>query len=168
VKSIADVNHDGRTDLGDQITWAFVVTNIGNVTLSGVTVNDGMLAAAGVAVSCPQTVLAPGQAMTCMSDAYTVTQADMDAGHVVNAATSTGLTPKGPKVTSNSDSTITAVMGPQAPQTRQADAAAGILAFTGVSSGLFAAGFLGLILLLLGGLFAWAARREPSAGRHRA
>jgi len=60
---------------GAVVTYTFDVVNTGDVTLSGVTVNDEIV---GLVV-CPTTTLAPGAATTCSGD-YTVTQADIDAG----------------------------------------------------------------------------------------
>src|SRR5262249_54348718 len=60
----------------------YVVTNTGNVTLLGqVTVTDDRLI-----VLCPPTSsLAPGASITCTAS-YSVTQADLDAGQIVNRA----------------------------------------------------------------------------------
>ena len=70
---------------GDTIAYTFLVTNTGNVTLTGVTVDDPLVGA----VSCPVTTLAPGASTTCTAT-YTLTQADVDAGVVDNTATATG------------------------------------------------------------------------------
>jgi len=84
-----DTNGDGLADVGETIQYSFVLTNTGNVTLNSVTVSDPK---AGP-VTCPVTTLAPGAATTCTADAlYTVTEADVVAGGVVNTATG-GATP---------------------------------------------------------------------------
>ena len=89
---MTDVNSDGRTDLGDTIRWSFQVTNSGNTTLTSVAVADPM----ANPISCPATTLAPGASTTCTSPAaYTVTQADVDAGHVDNTATASAVSPSG-------------------------------------------------------------------------
>ena len=67
--------------VGEVIHYSYVLTNTGNVTLTGVTLVDDK-----ADVSCPGTSLAPGAAMTCTAT-YTVTQADLDAGSVTNVAT---------------------------------------------------------------------------------
>jgi uncharacterized repeat protein (TIGR01451 family) len=85
-----DANGNGRADAGEKISYTFLVTNTGNVTLTHVGVTD---AKAG-SVTCPQATLAPGDSQTCATDAdYTVTQADVDSGVVHNVATAHGTPP---------------------------------------------------------------------------
>ncbi len=83
--------------VGDRITFAFTVTNTGNVTLTNVTVTDplpGLVLSGG-----PIASLAPGASdSTTFSATYELTQADLDAGQVVNRATATGTPPTGPDV----------------------------------------------------------------------
>ncbi|MEO9325656.1 GEVED domain-containing protein [Nocardioides sp. C4-1] len=99
---VNNVNGNGRVDAGDTIPYTFVVTNTGDTTLTGVVVNDPKVGT----VSCPQTTLAPGASVTCTA-LYTITQADVDLGSVVNSATATGTPPSGPPVTSLASSTTT-------------------------------------------------------------
>ena len=47
--------------VGSPVAWTYVVTNTGTETLDPVRVGDDQ----GVLVSCPQSVLAAGQSMTC-------------------------------------------------------------------------------------------------------
>ena len=75
---------------GQVITYSYLVTNNGNVFLHGVTVTDSR----GLALSCPSTSLAAGQAMTCTAR-YRTTQADVSAGPIVNIAVVQGTTPGG-------------------------------------------------------------------------
>ncbi|MGW4111205.1 DUF7507 domain-containing protein [Actinosynnema sp. NPDC004786] len=100
---VADVDANGP-DAGDTITYAFTVTNTGNVTLTGVAVDDPRVGP----VTCPSTTLAPGASTTCTAPPYPLTQADVDAGAVDNTATATGVPPTGDPVTS-SDHTTTPV-----------------------------------------------------------
>ena len=98
----------GRINAGDTIDYTFVATNRGNVTLDPVSVDDPLL---GGALDCPQTSLAPDADVTCTAT-YELTQADVDAGQVINNATATGTPPTGPTVTAE-DTTTTSI--PAAP-----------------------------------------------------
>ena len=104
---LADTDGDGTADVGEVISYTFVVTNTGNVTLDDVGVDDPSLAAP---VICPRTTLAPTESVTCTtSSTRTVTQADVDAGDpLTNRATATGTPPSGPAV-SGSDTASTPV-----------------------------------------------------------
>ncbi len=87
--------------VGDHISYTYIVTNTGNVNLSSVAVDDPTAGS----VTCPALTspgLTPGASVTCTEDiAYQVTQSDVDAGSVTNAATATGTaTIAGKKVTS--------------------------------------------------------------------
>ncbi|MEU8386364.1 hypothetical protein, partial [Streptosporangium sp. NPDC048865] len=95
------------TAAGRPITFSYVVVNTGNATLTGVEVEDTVFSGTGappVAV-CPVTTLAPGASTTCTST-YETTQADVDAGSVVNTAVASGTPPTGPAVDSD-PSTVT-------------------------------------------------------------
>ncbi len=92
------------TTVGSTIAYTFVVTNSGNVTLTTVGVTDTKVGA----ISCPTATLAPGASTTC-TKTYTLTQADVDSGHVANTATATGTPPAGAAVTST-DSTDTGIV----------------------------------------------------------
>ena len=95
--------------VGNTIAYSFVVTNTGNVTLTSVAVSDPKTAG----VTCPVTTLAPGVSTTC-SGTHTVTQADLDAGSVVNVASVVGTPPSGtPTSPMNSNQvTVPAVQPP--------------------------------------------------------
>jgi uncharacterized repeat protein (TIGR01451 family) len=93
---------------GEKITYTFTVTNTGNVTITDPQVNDtgftGSDPSGLSSVVCPTgpITLAPGQVETCTAT-YTVTQADVDAGSISNAANVIGNGPDGdpiPPVTS--------------------------------------------------------------------
>ncbi len=86
----------GRPDVGDKITYAFTVTNTGNVTLTDVTVTDPLVAVSGA----PIAALAPGATdSTTFTATYTITQADLNAGARPNTATVAGTPPTGPPIT---------------------------------------------------------------------
>lgn len=85
---------------GDQVTYSFVVTNLGTGQITDLTVADPMITNAGGTVSCPATTLDgspdadnPSQ-MTCTAT-YTVTQDDIDDRGFTNTATATGETING-------------------------------------------------------------------------
>ena len=65
----------GYGSAGDTIPYAYLVTNTGTTTESGVGVSDNKVAS----VSCPDPTLAPAASETC-TGSYTVTQADVDRG----------------------------------------------------------------------------------------
>ena len=65
---------------GQVISYQLLATNAGNVTLTNVTLSDPQLGT----LSCLQPVtLLPGETLTC-TGSYAVTQADVDAGFVLN------------------------------------------------------------------------------------
>ncbi|MFJ2535408.1 DUF7507 domain-containing protein, partial [Microbacterium maritypicum] len=84
--------------VGQEITYSFVVTNTGNVTLTDVTVDEGVFTGSGSlsAITCPAGAasLAPGLQVVCTAS-YVLTQADVDSGSVSNTATATGTPPTG-------------------------------------------------------------------------
>ena len=91
------------SEVGQEITYSFLVTNTGAVTVEDVTVNEGAFSGSGELseVTCPEEAasLAPGEDVTCTAT-YTVTQADLDSGELENTATATGTTPGGDPVDS--------------------------------------------------------------------
>ena len=106
------------TNVGDTISYQFVVTNAGNVTITNVGVTDNPVSPAGSLTSGPTCVslanptgtcsgstvasLAPGQSAT-FSATYTVTQADLDNGSVSDTATASGTAPNDSPVTGDSN-----------------------------------------------------------------
>lgn len=103
---VVDSNGSGRVDVGDTIEYTFDVANTGSVTVSGIRINDPLIANA----TCPQDALAPGETMTC-TGSYTLTQADMDNGRVANSATASGEDPDGNGTESPRDTEITEIPG---------------------------------------------------------
>ena len=86
--------------VGDTVSYEFTVTNTGNQTLSDVVISDAMLETAGVKIVMgawpgKAGVLAPNQVVTGTAE-YTLTQADVDNGNVINKATATGVPPTEP------------------------------------------------------------------------
>jgi uncharacterized repeat protein (TIGR01451 family) len=78
------------TAAGQNINYNYLVTNTGNVTLSGVGIIDSHPGLTGL--SCPDATLAPRAAETC-SATYQVTLSDLAAGSIVNSATAQGTPP---------------------------------------------------------------------------
>ena len=75
IQKSADVT--GYSSAGTPIIYSYVVTNTGRVTLTSVSVTDGMPGLSEV--SCPESTLAVAASETCTAT-YTTTQADVDAG----------------------------------------------------------------------------------------
>ncbi|WP_158685527.1 DUF7507 domain-containing protein [Microbacterium halophytorum] len=101
-----DADGDGMIGAGDTIDYAFTVTNTGTTTLADAAIDDPML---GGAIDCAElagTALAPGDAVDCAPVAYALTQEDVDAGVVRNAATVTA-TGSGGEVSDDADATAT-------------------------------------------------------------
>jgi uncharacterized repeat protein (TIGR01451 family)/gliding motility-associated-like protein len=95
------------SQLDEVISYELVVTNSGNVTLTGVAVSD-----VGTGLDNPQVgTLAPNQSAT-VTGSYTITQTDIDNGSFVNTATATGLDPNSGTQTATATATVTANQTP--------------------------------------------------------
>lgn len=101
--AVRDTNGNGLTDVGDTITYTFTVENTGTVSLADIAVDDPKLVIMGMTVSPAN--LAPGEMGTATAD-YRLTQADIDAGQVVNTATARGYDPQGVEVTKNASAIV--------------------------------------------------------------
>ena len=88
-KSAAPTTYD---HVGQVITYTYLITNTGNVTLGPAqfTVTDDHING-GAAFNCgpATTTLAPGGSVSCTAT-YSITQGDLDAGSVTNTATAHG------------------------------------------------------------------------------
>ncbi len=100
VATLHDEDGDGLADVGETVTYRYVVTATGNVSVHGVRVTDDR-----VRVRCPSRTLAPGESLTCTARGL-VTQADVDGGAAVNVATAHGRGPHGESVTSPEDRAV--------------------------------------------------------------
>ncbi|WP_420506365.1 DUF7507 domain-containing protein [Nitratireductor aquimarinus] len=97
-----DEDGDLLADPGETISYTFTVENTGNVTLTNVVLTDDHAAVTGS----PIATLAPGPAnAVTLTGTYTVTQADIDTGHVDNLASATGKDPDNADVTAQSHPT---------------------------------------------------------------
>ncbi len=96
------------TNVGDVISYEFRLENTGNVTLDNISVSDALIPS----IICPATVLLPGESIICSGD-YTVTQADVDAGDVVNNASASAQPPGGgAPVNQNGTATVDSLPDP--------------------------------------------------------
>ncbi|PJJ73531.1 putative repeat protein (TIGR01451 family) [Diaminobutyricimonas aerilata] len=99
----------GTGGVDDEVRYSFTTRNTGNVTLSGVTIADPLPGLAPLAYGdWPGAVgvLAPGEQVTATAD-YPIDQSDVDAGRVLNTATSSGTTPAGAAVSDSSPEVVT-------------------------------------------------------------
>ncbi len=94
--SILPVN----AEVGDAITYTFVVTNTGNVTLTDLSVSDSKISGS---IVLGKTTLASGE-MTTGTGTYMLTGSDFEAGIVTNTATVSGKDPNNNAVSDVSDS----------------------------------------------------------------
>jgi uncharacterized repeat protein (TIGR01451 family) len=95
---------------GDVVTYSYQITNVGNVTVSDLGIDETTFSGSGAlgAVTCPVTSLPAEGDTTCTAN-YTLTQADVDAGRVENTAAAIG-DPAGPVATvSSSPSSATVI-----------------------------------------------------------
>ncbi len=86
-------NSHGLNAAGAIITYEYILTNTGNVTLSSFHVADSKVPSSDI--SCRDDTLSPGASTTCV-----VTQADVNRGRVINTATASA-THAGQQVMSN-------------------------------------------------------------------
>jgi hypothetical protein len=96
---------------GQTITYTVTATNIGNVTLAGVSVTDANATISSCTPTLPVASLAPAADVVCTAT-HVATQADVDAGSIVNVAQSTGTAPDGATLTRSANVTTTAVRSP--------------------------------------------------------
>ncbi len=90
----ADTPTGPKIPIDGAVTWTYIVTNTGNVTLSQVNVTDDK----GVVVTCPKSVLLAQESMTCTGAGVAV------EGQYANIGTVVGTPPVGPPVTSKDPS----------------------------------------------------------------
>ncbi|MFL6236252.1 MAG: hypothetical protein ACJ76N_24180 [Thermoanaerobaculia bacterium] len=83
---------------GTPIAWSYIVSNPGSLALKSIVVGDNQ----GVAVTCPQSALQPGDSMVCTGSS--VAQQLCGSDHYENTGTATGATPDGGTVTASDNS----------------------------------------------------------------
>ena len=91
----------GEVKLGDKITYTITVTNNGNVTISGVKLNDSLTGDDWTLGD-----IKPGETVT-KTATYTVTEKDIIAGQIRNLATAEGKDPEGKDITGEGEKTVT-------------------------------------------------------------
>src|SRR4029077_17030733 len=91
------------------VTYRYLVTNTGNVTLTSIIVTDPMPGLSPI--TCTVSTLSPGAFETCTAT-YTTTQADMDRGFIRNTGTASGIPPTGSLVSAQSTLVIPALQSP--------------------------------------------------------
>ncbi len=109
---------------GQLITFTVTVTNSGNVTLTSTTVTDDL-----VPGSCSIGPLAPGASDASCTFTYQTTQADVDAGQVVNTATAVSQ-PANPGAATVSDNGSVTGNGPVASRSFSISKTADLASFT--------------------------------------
>jgi gliding motility-associated-like protein/uncharacterized repeat protein (TIGR01451 family) len=105
---------DSFDEPGDLLTYEIIVTNSGNVTLANVIVTDPLTS---TNITIPS--LVPGESRT-ITTTYTVTQADLNYGRVVNTATASA-TFAGEPVNASDSETVMAIQDPSWTLTKTAE-----------------------------------------------
>ncbi|MFB0904786.1 MAG: hypothetical protein QMB11_10420, partial [Nonlabens sp.] len=100
-----DTNNDGYAQVGEKINYTFSVTNIGNVPVSNVVISDPLIAIANITGN-PIASIAAGETNNTVTGTYTLTQADVDLGIVINSATALGKDNENKDVTDISGTAI--------------------------------------------------------------
>jgi LPXTG-site transpeptidase (sortase) family protein len=101
--NLAVISPDTRADAGDTVSYAFTITNTGNVTLTNVLVTDTV---GGVTINGGPLTLQPGDSnSSSITGTYTLTQADIDSGQFSNTARVSGTPPSGPVASAEDDDT---------------------------------------------------------------
>ncbi len=119
--------------VGNVVTYTFVATNTGSVTINAVTVTDPMVGLS--ALSCAPvngSARAAGTSMTCTAT-RTVTQANVDAGVINNTATVNGTTTGGNAVSATGSASVTATQTNSLSLTKTAAPSSGVAVGTVVT-----------------------------------
>ncbi len=100
--SFEDESGDGFAQAGETISYTFIVTNTGNVSLVDVTLDDLV---GGVTVTGGPIALLPVGAFddSTFTGSYTLTQADVDSGTFYNVAEACGIDPSESEVCDDDD-----------------------------------------------------------------
>jgi uncharacterized repeat protein (TIGR01451 family) len=118
-----DTDADGYADVGETVHYAFAVGNDGNVTLSGVALNDAVL---GGAVTGPASGDADGDGLLDVGETWLysadhlITQTDVDAGTLHNTATVTAAGPQAQATSATDSADVTLPPAPPPPMASMA------------------------------------------------
>ncbi|MEU4421778.1 hypothetical protein AB0F81_14225, partial [Actinoplanes sp. NPDC024001] len=83
--------HRAAVEAGDEIRYRYTITNTGNVTVGDLVARDSRTGTA----TCTATTLGPDASVTCVSAAYRVAQADLDAGRRIATTVAATATRRG-------------------------------------------------------------------------
>lgn len=146
--------------VGDALTYTYVITNVGNVELTNVTLTDDKIGS----ITLPGSSLQPGESMTATAT-YVVTAADAASPPLVNIGTAGATDPAGNPVGATDDAEVTTIVL-QAAVTTTTTTTVAILPVTGGQVDTRPASVLGMTFLMLGGLLllgAMSRRRQLAA-----
>ena len=107
--------------LSEVITYRYVITNTGNVTISNLTLADDIL---GSITNCSPTQLKPTEAAQC-SATHTVILQDLEKGTITNVATASGTPSQGTLQPATATATVTKKNNPIAARDDNYDAGDG-------------------------------------------
>ncbi|GAA4149199.1 DUF7507 domain-containing protein [Leifsonia shinshuensis] len=142
------------TGAGQPITYSFVVTNTGNVTLTAVGITEQSFSGSGgpLTVTCPaDATLAAGATLTCTAD-YRSTDADYASGSIRNTATADATDPAGAAVHSAESTAVVeaihlAIVNPPAPNHPLAYTGSDVLTWLAPLAGLLALAGTGIAII---------------------
>jgi uncharacterized repeat protein (TIGR01451 family) len=118
-KNLTAINGDpSQTEynaVGDVLSYTITVENTGNINITNINITDPL-----TGLNTTIATLAPGASQT-FNESYTIIQADLDAGSVINTATAAGEDNNGDPVSDLDSATVTADQDPELTVTKTAD-----------------------------------------------
>lgn len=101
------------TEVGQKVTYSFIVTNTGNIALRSIAITEGSFSGKGTlpAPTCPSVTVQPGDSTTCTS-VYKAVKGDLTGKSLTNTATATAATPGGTAVHSDPASVVLTTVEP--------------------------------------------------------